>query len=405
MHWWIAVAALFVAHHPPYNPQVLEEEAGNCTKNVVSVQARLDSAFWQQAALDLQPVVHTPLEGPSVPGPHQRGHGARGESQERNRTTLEAPNVLVCRFRPSLGQWETQLQHAKMLNLRNGRGKEKLPVLGIGGPTDPELREIVAEIQPNYDHDRHKSEEREQKPWYPKKKEKKEKKPHGEAVDKAKETSTPQEVHSSNMEFVAAIKKVYPELSLMPSELREVVEKHTSQAEQPQLISELRKATTQLDKNQKLMQSLKDARQKHRASWLDHMASNMESWKKQLAAFEKQQNDYNSRLTAARDEIRQARNAIQKLNAQVGGAEGSSMPTLDENGEMEEEPTSGPNPGILQEQATELLERCIRAAEAPQMIEVDEDLDEPKASEPARKRSRSAERSSGPDGVGVPVPP
>eukprot|EP00438_Fugacium_kawagutii_P033523 Skav222498 [mRNA] locus=scaffold1835:683710:688428:+ [translate_table: standard] len=165
---------------------------------------------------------------------------------------------------------------------------------------------------------------------------------------------------AANVELVNAIKQCWPDQALMPKALREVVEKQTSAAEHPQMIQELRKATTQLDRNQKLLVSLTDARQKHRESWLKHMTGLIQGWQAQLKTFQTQQEDYSNRLDKARAEVREARTTIQRLNAQIGTE--APLPAVEEEA-AEVDKSLLARETDLQQRATQLLSQCVQSAE------------------------------------------
>lgn len=212
---------------------------------------------------------------------------------------------------------------------------------------------------------------------------------------------------SAEQDLLQAVKSAFPDVSVMPAEIRAVVERQTVAQEQPQAIQALRKATTRLDKNQKLVKSLKDSQLQHRQSWQAHLTQLLTSWKSQLQEFEDQQASYQQRIVAAKEEIADARNMIQKLNTQLGST-AEALPTLEERETTEDQ--VGQDIKQLQQQASEIITRAVTVSDIPvvdlespepetKVMDTEEDDGRPKERSP--KRAKSIEPFGGPPPIGA----
>ena len=120
-------------------------------------------------------------------------------------------------------------------------------------------------------------------------------------------TSTPQmqlDTSGPSFELAAAIRKAYPDVNHIPSEIREVLEKTDSLAGK-QLTQELHRATTALGKAQRSVKELEDGREKHRLQWLSHVKDSLQMWEQQLQDYEARQQQLSAGLLSPKTPARE----------------------------------------------------------------------------------------------------
>lgn len=191
-----------------------------------------------------------------------------------------------------------------------------------------------------------------------------------------------------NKEWIAALKLAYPDLSSMPPNLRELVEKSEKNANK-QTKAELHKATNALYKARNLLNQLQDAKAGHQAAWCKHLSDAVAAWKKQMALFMEQQKEYSSKIAQARKDVQQAQQAIAELNQKVTNEEQVQLP------ESKDAKLQNRSQEInqLQEQMQQTLESVAATFGQVDLTEDDsgEVLDDLQAGERDRKRTRSVE--------------
>ena len=134
-------------------------------------------------------------------------------------------------------------------------------------------------------------------------------------------TSTPPmqlDTSGPSFELAAAIRKAYPDVNHIPSEIREVLEKTDSLAGK-QLTQELHRATTALGKAQRSVKELEDGREKHRLQWLSHVRDSLQMWEQQLQEYEVRQQQLSTAIVKAKSDTESAHHQIQVLNARAAG--------------------------------------------------------------------------------------
>ena len=119
---------------------------------------------------------------------------------------------------------------------------------------------------------------------------------------------------SQGTDLIMAIKKAFPDASMIPSEIREALDKS-----EVVVTKDLHRATSALGKAQKSVRELEEAKDRHRTQWLGHMKESLTSWQQQMQAYDEQQCNFTAAINKARTEMDQAHQSIQVLNARAAG--------------------------------------------------------------------------------------
>ena len=201
----------------------------------------------------------------------------------------------------------------------------------------------------------------------------------------------------ANAEWLAAIRKSFPDLSQAPEEIQRAVEK-AEKTSSKALSKDLNKASNQVGKAARQLANIKDARASHRQNWLKHLKDSVESWQKQLQVFKDQQKEYGEQMMKAQQELTASRRHLQNLNKQAA-ATGTPLSTV--AGDAPQEPTDleasaafEAEAQALVQQVQESLQQSIEAASKendPMEIPSDEEGDR------RTKRPRSMEPFGAPE--------
>ena len=201
----------------------------------------------------------------------------------------------------------------------------------------------------------------------------------------------------ANSEYLAAIRKAYPDISQAPEDIQKIVEKSDKIATKT-LSTDLNKASKQVGQAARQVSTIKEARTAHRQSWLKHLKDSVVSWQKQLQLFKDQQQTYGDQLTKAQHELNQARRHLQQLNKQAAAVGTPTAETGDLNPEHFEADTTATfeaEAQALVAQVQESLQQSIAAASAPiiDFMEINTDEED---GDRLKKRPRSMEPFGGP---------
>jgi hypothetical protein len=201
----------------------------------------------------------------------------------------------------------------------------------------------------------------------------------------------------SNAEWLAVVRKSYPDLSQAPEDIQKAVEK-AEKASSKALSKDLNKASNQVGKAARQLTNIKEARDSHRQNWLKHLKDSVASWQKQLQVFKDQQQEYGEQMLKAQQELTSSRSHLQNLNKQAA-ATGPPVSTV--SGDSQPEPTDLENSAAFEmeaqalvQQVQESLQQSIAAAATPnETMEIQSDEDGDRRS----KRPRSMEPFGGPE--------
>lgn len=201
----------------------------------------------------------------------------------------------------------------------------------------------------------------------------------------------------SNAEWLAAIRKSYPDITQAPEDIQKAVEK-AEKASSKALSKDLNKASHQVGKAARQLSNIKEARAFHRQNWLKHLRDSVASWQKQLQVFKDQQKEYGEQMSKAQQELTAARRHLQNLNKQAAA---TGTPVSTEAGESHQEPTDleasaafEAEAQALVQQVQDSLQQSIAAASKENdAMEIPSDEENDRRS----KRPRSMEPFGGPD--------
>ena len=186
-------------------------------------------------------------------------------------------------------------------------------------------------------------------------------------------------------ELVQALKKAYQDVSTMPSNVREVLEK-VEASDARQVTKDLHAATTALGKARKSHQEAAESKRLLRTSWLKHLEESAKAWEAQLEHFRKHMASLQDQEARALQAVAVAQKTIQQLNAQGGKDqvqdEQLAPETMDSAAMDVEEET-------LRKRVQQTMKTCLGALG----VEVQEISDEEKDKdgENPSKRARSAD--------------
>ena len=147
--------------------------------------------------------------------------------------------------------------------------------------------------------------------------------------------STPSSAElEAQLEFAAAVREQYPDLSKAPQRVRDQVEKIES-ATTVDLSAQLVAANTKQDAAKDKILQLQKSKDAHKKKWLGHLESSIKSWKNQVENFHSQQKRYDLLINAEKEEFQKTNSTIQKLNTRVVGAS-QVLPTLPDSSDVED---------------------------------------------------------------------
>ena len=200
--------------------------------------------------------------------------------------------------------------------------------------------------------------------------------------------STGSAMPNPHSEVLQALKKMFPDPSQMPAELRSAVEKTEAQSSK-QMTRDLHSATSQLGKAKRALAEAKEARTQHRKAWYAYLTECAATWQEQQKNFEEQEHLLRAQEEKSRLEIIQVTGLIQQLtnkNAVESGLPQSTPPVepveVDDAAEEKK----------LREQTHKALTACLSTVKTEdEVIQLDSDNEDQ-----SRKRQRSAEPGSGP---------
>ena len=207
-------------------------------------------------------------------------------------------------------------------------------------------------------------------------------------------------------ECVAALKAAYPDGATIPMDTKELIEKMDKDIERIEkdnnkfVTKNLHSATKSLGKAQKTLTETLEAKRSHRTRWLKHITEAVTTWQGQLKEYQKQQSAFQDVVKKAKEDIEQARSAIQTLSSTASQAMLASMPPIAPvTAEQEEGATeTDPEEEQLQGQLQTVLQSCaavLNLDTAPSAKEGEvEDLTM-EESEREKKRLRSMEPFGG----------
>lgn len=192
---------------------------------------------------------------------------------------------------------------------------------------------------------------------------------------------------SMDSELLAAIKRSFPDVSQMPSEIKAMVEKSQGLANR-QTIRELHLATTQLGKAKKCLDELTESRGSHRQAWMKYLKECTESLARQQEKFNEQEKQFTELMDKAKSEIKSARETIQTLSANAETPQIEAAPAPSPEAAAEE--LKG-----LQQQAEILMQRSSQALkdikeEKVEMVDLSMEEDDEFEQQPL-KRPRSVD--------------
>lgn len=206
-------------------------------------------------------------------------------------------------------------------------------------------------------------------------------------------TSPPPPSPEAHNQLVVAVKKLYPDLSKTPAEIREALEKSEAMSTQ-QVAAALHRATNQVRQSNDKMRELRESQVRHKDSWQKHLKEAIACWEGQVQAYTDQQKAYKEMMAKHKANLQIARKDIQRLNHMAAGSSSAVPPVTVDLTEPDEIVIDDSESLVLMEQLTSVLNRCTQMFTAsengPTIVSDDEAMEQP-----ASKRPRSVE----PDGA------
>jgi len=203
---------------------------------------------------------------------------------------------------------------------------------------------------------------------------------------------------AQNQEWVDALRRAYPDPSLMPEETRILVEKAEKDYGRKG-IKNLHQASTYLGKVKDHLSEDTDHRRAHRALWMKHMAAGVQIWEQQLEDYRKHQAFLTEQAGKARSEITATSRIIQQLSHAAGGASAPATPPAVPTVETEDQPeeTADKEEEAMRQSLQAVLRNCASSLGLdiePQKVEEIPDDSSPTGDKPP-KRQRSLEPFGG----------
>ena len=207
---------------------------------------------------------------------------------------------------------------------------------------------------------------------------------------------------AQDQEWVDALRRAYPDPTLMPEETKLLVEK-AEKDHGRKGIKNLHQATTYLGKVKDHLSEVSDHRRAHRALWMKHMAAGIQIWEQQLEEYRKHQAFLTEQASKARSEITATSRIIQQLSHTAGGTSAPPPPSIpvvdaednaEEAADKEEETMRNNLQAVLRNCAGSLgldidAHKTIEIAEDAEVTEGDKPLKRPRSLEPFPSKSAS----------------
>lgn len=126
---------------------------------------------------------------------------------------------------------------------------------------------------------------------------------------------TPAQIYAQNQEFVAALRKAYPDADTTPEDVTALIER-TEKDLAKTITTNIHANTRALSKAQKALAEATEARKKHRTAWMEYLKEGLQAWEKSLDGYRRQQAVLQETAAKARQDIALARKAIE-VNAKA----------------------------------------------------------------------------------------
>lgn len=197
----------------------------------------------------------------------------------------------------------------------------------------------------------------------------------------------------ADAELIQAVKEEYPDLSKAPLRIQNAVAKFKAVAKAEkttpkQLTSGLHKTSQAVGTATKELQSLRDAKVKHRERWLRHLQDSVKSWEQQLKLYNEQQANYSNLIKKAKQDLDSARQTLEVLNTKAAGPEDQDLEV-----NLEEQSKLDAEAAVMAQQVQEVLQACAKAVTKEETMEISDG--EEGTNTPAPKRPRSLEPFGG----------
>eukprot|EP00435_Cladocopium_sp_Y103_P058538 s1600_g20.t1 len=141
---------------------------------------------------------------------------------------------------------------------------------------------------------------------------------------------------ADDADLLVAVREMYPDISKAPPRIQTAVAK-AEKTTAKQLTSGLNKSSKSVGNAAKELQSLREARARHRERWLQHLKDAVNTWEHQLKLYTEQQTNYSKLIKKAQQELNAARQTLEMLT--------KKQPTvLATTNRIETQPTWTPKP-------------------------------------------------------------
>ena len=164
------------------------------------------------------------------------------------------------------------------------------------------------------------------------------------------------QTHAKNQEFVAALRKAYPDADKVPAEVADLIER-TEKDMKKSIASNIHSSTRALTKAQKALSEAMEAKRKHRAAWMEYLKEGLKAWEMSLDGYKKQQAAIRDNVQKAQQDIANARQMIE-LNAKAA-VEPAALPAA--SGVVAKEEVEDANQDDPQDQDEERLRSSLQA--------------------------------------------
>ena len=132
----------------------------------------------------------------------------------------------------------------------------------------------------------------------------------GGATGSGAQGPTPNQIYAQNQEFVAALRKAYPDAESTPDDVTALIER-TEKDLAKTITTNIHANTRALSKAQKALSEAMEARKKHRTAWMEYLKEGLQAWEKSLEGYRRQQAVLQEAAAKARQDIAAARKAIE----------------------------------------------------------------------------------------------
>ena len=198
----------------------------------------------------------------------------------------------------------------------------------------------------------------------------------------------------ADREWIAEVKRAYPDAATMPPGIKELILKKEASLNKG-VAMEMDRAMNSFEMLQEQLKALHFSKRKHRTAWLNHLATVLEEWQDHVKKYTEQQEEFARQISNTTTQMEMIRSNYGELSTKAAQnlpkAEIMDDPAIDTAGEQAEK--------SARSKVVSLLHTCSAVAGGP-ATQVDSDSEEKEDEEKPRvKRTRDNDKGKESGGI------